>query len=106
MSTTAIIATGGKQYRVAPGDVIDIERLGDVSESGDSVTFDQVLFVSGDDGAKMGDDLSSATVTGVLVDEVKGPKIRVFKFKRRKQYRRTAGHRQQYHRVRIDSIDV
>lgn len=104
-STTAIIATGGKQYRVAPGDVIDVERLGEV-ESGAEVTFDRVLFVSGEGGAKTGDDLSGATVTGVLLDEVKGPKVRVFKKKRRKGYRRTAGHRQQYHRVRIDAIDA
>jgi large subunit ribosomal protein L21 len=105
-STTAIIATGGKQYRVAPGDVIDVELLGDVSENGDAITFDQLLFVSGEDGAKMGDDLSGAKVTGVLLDQVKGPKIRVFKMKRRKGYRRTNGHRQKYHRVRIDAIDV
>lgn len=105
-STTAIIATGGKQYRVAPGDVIDVELLGDVSESGDGITFDRVLFVSGEDGAKSGDDLSGATVTGVLVDEVKGPKVRVFKKKRRKGYRRTNGHRQKYHRVRIDAIEA
>lgn len=105
-STTAIIATGGKQYRVAPGDVIDVELLGDEAGSGDEVSFDRVLFVSGEGGAKTGDDLSGATVTGVLLDEVKGPKVRVFKKKRRKGYRRTAGHRQQYHRVRIDAIDA
>lgn len=105
-STTAIIATGGKQYRVAPGDVIDVELLGGTPASGDAVTFDQVLFVSGEDGAKSGDDLSGASVTGVLVDEVKGPKIRVFKKKRRKGYRRNAGHRQHYHRVRIEAVEV
>ena len=105
-STTAIIATGGKQYRVAPGDVIDVELLGGVPESGDEITFDDVRFVSGGDGAKTGDDLSGATVTGVLLDEVKGPKIDVFKFKRRKGYRKKTGHRQKYHRVRIDAIDV
>lgn len=105
-STTAIIATGGKQYRVAPGDVIDVELLGDAPESGETVTFDDVLFVSGDDGAKAGDQLSGARVSGVLLDEVKGPKIRIFKHKRRKGYRRTGGHRQKYHRVRIDSIDA
>jgi large subunit ribosomal protein L21 len=104
-STTAIIATGGKQYRVAPGDVIDVELLGE-SEDGDQITFDQVLFVSGDGGVKTGDDLSGVTVTGVLQGEVKGPKIRVFKHKRRKGYRRTNGHRQKYHRVRIDAIGV
>ena len=110
-STTAVIQTGGKQYRVSPGDVIDVELLGDASlgeaaEAGAEVTFDQVLFVHGEDGPKSGDALTGAKVTGVLVDEVKGPKIRVFKFKRRKGYRRTRGHRQAYHRVRIEEVAV
>lgn len=105
-STTAVIQTGGKQYRVSPGDVIDVELLGEASEAGAEVTFDQVLFVHGEDGPKSGDALTGAKVTGVLVDEVKGPKIRVFKFKRRKGYRRTRGHRQAYHRVRIEEVAV
>lgn len=111
-STTAVIETGGKQYRVAPGDVIDVELLGTSPgasselEEGSEITFDKVLFVHGDDGVKSGDALSGAKVTGVLVDAVKGPKIRVFKFKRRKGYRRTRGHRQAYHRVRIEDVSV
>jgi large subunit ribosomal protein L21 len=105
-SMTAVIETGGKQYRVAPGDVIDVELLGGPSESeeGTEVTFDKVLFVHGDDGAKSGDAVAGATVKGVLVGGVKGPKLRVFKFKRRKGYRRTRGHRQAYHRVRIEEV--
>ena len=102
----AVIETGGKQYRVAPGDVIDVELLGDGSEAGSEVTFDTVLLVSGDDGVKTGSDLEGAKVTATLVDEVRGKKIKVFKFKRRKQYRRTAGHRQNYHRVRIEDISA
>lgn len=102
----AVIETGGKQYRVEPGDVIDVERLGGDAEAGAEVTFDRVLLVSDDDGVKTGDALSGASVTGVLVDEVRGPKIRVFKHKRRKGYRRTNGHRQDYHRVRVESIQV
>ncbi len=101
----AVIETGGKQYRVEPGDVIDVELLDDLSE-GSEVTFDRVLMVHGDDGVKTGDALSGAKVQGVLVAEVGGPKIRVFKFKRRKGYRRTNGHRQSYHRVRIEDIAI
>ena len=107
-STTAVIETGGKQYRVAPGDVIDVELLGAASEveDGAEITFDKVLFVHGEDGVKSGEALAGAKVTGVLVDEVKGPKVRIFKFKRRKGYRRTRGHRQAYHRVRIDDVSA
>lgn len=101
----AVIATGGKQYRVTPGDVIDVELVGEPGDDG-AITFDQVLMVHGEDGVKVGDDLSGASVRGVLVDQVRGPKIRVFKFKRRKGYQRTAGHRQDYHRVRIDTIQI
>ena len=101
----AVIETGGKQYRVEPGDVIDVELTG-AAEAGSEVTFDRVLLVSGDDGVKTGEELSGASVTGVLVDQVRGPKIRVFKHKRRKGYRRTNGHRQDYHRVRVEAIHV
>jgi len=106
-ATTAVIRTGGKQYRVEPGDVIDVELLGaDEPREGSEVTFDDVLLVQGEDGVKTGGDLSGASVKGVLVDEVRGPKVIVYKFKRRKGYRRKNGHRQSYHRVRIDEISV
>lgn len=110
-ATTAVIRTGGKQYRVEPGDVIDVELLGGADgpldpEGRSEVTFDDVLLVQGDDGVKAGDALSGAKVTGVLVDEVRGPKVIVYKFKRRKGYRRKTGHRQGYHRVRIEEISV
>ncbi|HUF77561.1 MAG TPA: 50S ribosomal protein L21 [Thermoanaerobaculia bacterium] len=101
----AVIETGGKQYRVEPGDVIDVELTGG-AEEGSEVTFDRVLLVHADDGVKSGDQLAGASVTGVLLDRVRGPKIRVFKFKRRKGYRRTTGHRQDYHRVRVDTIHI
>jgi large subunit ribosomal protein L21 len=101
----AVIQSGGKQYRVAPGDVIDVELLGEPGDGG-SVRFDQVLMVSGDDGPRLGQALAGAAVTASLVGEVKGPKIRVFKTKRRMQYRRTTGHRQHMHRVRIDEIQL
>ena len=101
----AVIETGGKQYRVAPGDVLDVELLGEPGEDG--VRFDRVLMVSGDNGTEFGKPaLDGASVTASLVGAVRGPKIRVFKTKKRMQYRRTKGHRQNLHRVRIDGIQL
>jgi large subunit ribosomal protein L21 len=103
----AVIQTGGKQYRVAPGDVIDVELVAGVGENGSAVKFDRVLMVSGDGGIELGKPmLDGALVTASLVSAVRGPKIRVFKMKRRKQYRRTKGHRQNLHRIRIDEIQL
>ena len=101
----AVIESGGKQYRVEPGDVIDVERGPEVGDDG-SVEFGRVLMVSGDDGVDVGAPaLDGAKVTASVVDaERRGPKIRVFKMKRRKGYRRTRGHRQDLLRVRIDDI--
>ncbi|HXO22589.1 MAG TPA: 50S ribosomal protein L21 [Thermoanaerobaculia bacterium] len=98
----AVIETGGKQYRVEPGDVLDVELL---SADGESFEFERVLMVGGDSGLQVGKPLvEGARVTASLVSEVRGPKIRVFKKKRRKQYRRTIGHRQDLQRVRIGEI--
>jgi large subunit ribosomal protein L21 len=103
----AVIETGGKQYRVAPGDVIDVELLGDSGEKGSEIRFDRVLMVSGDNGPEFGKPaIDGALVKASLVGEVRGPKIRVFKMKRRKGYRRTKGHRQDLLRVRIDGIEL
>jgi large subunit ribosomal protein L21 len=101
----AVIESGGKQYRVSPGDVIDVELLSG-SEDGKSFRFDRVLAVVGDDGPQLGGSLEGAAVTASLVGEVLGPKIRVFKKKKRTTYRRTTGHRQHLHRVRIDEIQL
>lgn len=101
----AVIESGGKQYRVSPGDVIDVELLAE-PEEGKAVRFDRVLMVSGDDGPQLGKALEGAAVTASLVGEVKGPKIRVFKKKKRTTYRRTTGHRQHMHRLRIDEIQL
>jgi large subunit ribosomal protein L21 len=107
-----VIETGGKQYRVAPGDVIDVELLGDSGEKGSrekggEIRFDRVLMVSGDNGPEFGKPaIDGALVKASLVGEVRGPKIRVFKMKRRKGYRRTKGHRQDLLRVRIDGIEL
>lgn len=99
----AIIETGGKQYRVEPGEVLDIERVSTVGDDG-AIRFDRVLMIGGD-GAQVGSPaLEGAVVKASLVAEIRGPKIRVFKKKKRKQYRRTNGHRQDLHRVRIEEI--
>jgi len=103
----AVIQSGGKQYRVAPGDVLDVELLAEAGEAGGSVRFDRVLMVSGDDGLEIGNPVvSGAAVTASLVSAVRGPKIRVFKTKKRIQWRRTQGHRQNLHRIRIDGIEL
>jgi large subunit ribosomal protein L21 len=104
----AVIESGGKQYRVAPGDVIDIELLASHQDGQtEEVRFDRVLLVSGDNGLRVGSPLvEGAAVKASFVGALRGPKIRVFKFKKRKQYRRTKGHRQNLHRIRIDGIEL
>ena len=105
MAMEAVIATGGKQYRVAPGQVIKVERLG--KAKGDSVQFDKVLLVN-DEGKVTIEPkaLSSVKVTGEVVAERKGAKVLIVKFKRRKNYRRHRGHRQTMTAVRITGIEV
>lgn len=96
----AVIRTGGKQYRVAPGDVLQVEKL--AHENG-AVEFGDVLAISGEAG-KFESSLEGAKVTGTVVGEGRGAKILVFKFKRKKQYKRTIGHRQNYTRVQVQEI--
>ena len=99
----AIIRTGGKQYRVSAGETIYVERLS--AEAGEKVTFGEVLFLSGDSGAKVGAPLvGGASVAGTVVEQGRDQKIRVFKYKKRKHYRRTRGHRQHFTAVRIETI--
>lgn len=103
----AVIETGGKQYRVQPGDILDIERVAGASEDAPEISFDQVLMVADGDDIQVGaPGVDGATVSARWVADVRGPKIIVFKFKRRKQYRKKRGHRQDLHRVRIESIDI
>lgn len=99
----AIIRTGGKQFRVSPGDVVQVPSLAD-KNAGDAVEFE--VLVSGDEnGVQIGAPvLDGAKVTGTVVKNGRGPKIIVFKFKRRKQYRRTKGHRQGFTSVKIEAI--
>jgi large subunit ribosomal protein L21 len=97
----AVIRAGGKQYRVAPGDVIRVEKLG-TGTNGD-VEFPDVLAVSGEEG-QIGKPQSEARVVGHVVEEGRGAKILVFHYKRKKQYKKLRGHRQAYTAVRITEI--
>ena len=99
----AIIATGGKQYKVSEGDVIYVEKLD--AEEGSAVTFDQVLAVS-DASLKVGSDVASSTVTGTVVAQGRGKKVIVYKYKRKTGYHKKNGHRQAYTKVKIDKINA
>lgn len=99
----AVIRTGGKQYRVAPDDVIEVERL--AGESGAEITFTDVLAVGDENGLTLGKPgVAGASVTAELVEQTRGPKIIVFKKRRRQNSRRKNGHRQDLTRVRITGI--
>ena len=98
----AIIKTGGKQYRVAEGDVIEVEKL-DV-EAGAETTFSEVLFLSNGGSFKHGADLKGASVVAEVIGLKKAPKVISFKYRRRKGYHRTVGHRQKLTQLRIKSI--
>ena len=101
----AIIDEGGRQHKVTTGDTLRIDR--DVAEGETTVTFDRVLLVAGEGEPKVGLPLvAGATVTAEVLGDVKGPKIDIFKYKRRKGYRRRQGHRQQYTAVKITGINV
>lgn len=101
----AVIRTGGKQYRVAADDILEIERI--PGNAGDTVDFDQVLMVGGDEAPKIGAPLvKDAKVSAELVEHLRGEKIMVFKKKRRTTYRRKLGHRQELTRVRIKEISA
>ncbi|MDF2669222.1 MAG: ribosomal protein [Paenibacillus sp.] len=101
----AIIETGGKQYKVAQGDVLYIEKL--VASEGEVVTFDRVLAVSNDDGLVSGSPLiSGASVSAKVEKHGRGEKIIVFKYKAKKNYRRKQGHRQPYTKVVIENIQA
>jgi large subunit ribosomal protein L21 len=98
----AIFKTGGKQYRVAPGDVIEVEKL--AGEAGAEVTFSEVLFHGEGSEIKTGSALQGASVVAEVVEQFRGPKLINYKYKRRKGYHRTVGHRQSLTRVKIKSI--
>jgi len=101
----AVIQTGGKQYRVSEGDVIEVEKL-DV-EAGADAKFEQVLLVSDGASVSIGSPLvSGAAVTAEVVEQAKAPKVIAFKYKRRKGYHRTVGHRRQITRLKIKTISA
>jgi len=95
----AIVKTGGKQYKVAVGDVIDVELL-----DGDSVDLQPVLLVDGTTVLSAASDLEKVSVTGSIVGATKGPKIKIMKYKNKTGYRRRLGHRQKYSRVEVTGI--
>jgi len=102
VSAYAIVKTGGKQYKVAVGDVVEVEKL--EGGPGTELTFPAVLFVDGGDIVTDADALGKVTVTGKVVTQTKGPKIRIHKFKNKTGYHKRQGHRQKLTRVEVTGI--
>ncbi len=101
----AIVKTGGKQLRVTPGDIVEVEKL--AAEEGDTVTLDQVIYAKDGDHIHIGKPvLENAAVKAKVLSQCRGKKIVVFKLKRRKNYRRKQGHRQDLTRLKIEEITV
>jgi large subunit ribosomal protein L21 len=101
----AVIQSGGKQYRVTEGEVVRLEKL--EAEAGAQVEFKDILLVKADDKTHIGRPLVEGAIVKGVVDSIgKSDKVLVFKYKKKKQYRRTRGHRQQYTDVRIEKIQV
>ena len=100
----AIIATGGKQYKVSEGDVIKVEKLG--VAAGETYEFDQVLAVGGDSLTVGTPTVAGATVTASVIGDGKGKKVIVYKYKRKSGYHKKNGHRQQYTEVKIEKISA
>jgi large subunit ribosomal protein L21 len=99
----AVVKTGGKQYRVSPGDSIEVEKL--PFEVGEQIELDQVLLVANGSGAKIGRPLvKGAKVKATVTRQIQGRKVIIFKYRPSKRYRRKRGHRQHYTRLRIDEI--
>ena len=100
----AIIATGGKQYKVSEGDIIKVEKLG--AEAGETYTFDQVLAVNNESLVVGNPVVDGATVTASVLGDGKGKKVIVYKYKRKTGYHKKNGHRQQYTAVKIEKINA
>lgn len=100
----AVFKTGGKQYRVQQGDLIDVEKLD--GEIGASTSFADVLFYAEGDQSKVGADLKGASVAAEIVSQFKDKKVIAFKYRRRKGYHRTVGHRRQLTRLKITGISL
>jgi large subunit ribosomal protein L21 len=100
----AVVKTGGKQYRVAPGENIKIEQL--QADVGATIVLDQVLMVADGEAVQVGTPtVAGAKVSATVVAHGRGPKIRIFKMRRRKHYQKTQGHRQNYTEIRVDAIN-
>jgi len=101
----AVIETGGKQYSVSPGDEVKFEKLS--GDAGDPVVFEKILLTSDENGVSVGKPfLENGRVTGSIVRQGKDKKTNVFKYKRRKGYRRKRGHRQEFSLVKIENIEI
>jgi large subunit ribosomal protein L21 len=100
----AVVRTGGKQVRVSPGDLVDLEIV--EGNPGDVIELDQVLLIGGEKTVVGKPTVAGAKVLAKIEGDATGPKIRIFKYKRRKRYRLTKGHRQHFTRVRIEAIEV
>jgi large subunit ribosomal protein L21 len=101
----AIVDSGGKQYKAQEGEILRVEKL--AGEVGDSVSFDRILMFSDGENVNIGTPLlEDVAVSGHIVEQGKAKKIIVFKYKRRKRYRRKRGHRQQFTAVKVDSIKI
>ncbi len=100
----AVLVTGGKQYRVAQGETLRVEKL--EVEVGNEIKFDNILMLGDSDGIKLGDALSGASVTAKVVSQGRADKVRIIKFRRRKHYKRETGHRQWFTEVRITGINA
>ena len=101
----AVIETGGKQYRVAPGDTLEVDRLD--AETGKPFTFDRVLFIAAEGKFSVGSPtVATASIVAEIVEHFRGQKKVAFKMKRRKGYHRTVGHRQELTRIKISEIKL
>ena len=101
----AVVKTGGKEYRISPGDLIRVEKV--EGRVGDRVTMEDILMVSHEGQVQVGNPLlANAVITGEIVQQVKGKKVLTYKMKRRKNYRRTKGHRQTYTYIRVNDISL
>jgi len=99
----AVVKTGGKQYKVAPGEKLKVERI--VADIGAEVTLDQVLMVAEGESVRLGQPIvAGAAVKATVVAQGRGDKVKIFKMRRRKHYQKHQGHRQSYTELRIDSI--
>lgn len=103
----AILETGGKQYKVAEGDILDIELLDPETIKKSHVTLETVLLIQDDKGLHLGDPyVKNGRVKAKLLEEIKDDKIIIFKKKAKKQYKRKTGHRQKLHRIQVEKIEI